>query len=88
LTFLSRYDNNKVVKIVLTPHAQDRIAERGIKKNDVIDTIKNPTTTCPTRHRRRKRVMKNLKNQTIDVIIEERPKCTIVVTCAVLKKEA
>jgi hypothetical protein len=74
--------------IILTPHAQDRIAERSIKKNDVIEAIKNPDVTCPTRNKRRKRIMKTLNNKTLDVIIEERDKCILVVTCAMLEKEA
>ncbi len=58
------------MKIVLSLHAQERIIERNIKKADVIETIKNPDITCPTRHKHRKRVMKSLNGATLDVIIE------------------
>jgi len=75
------------MKIVLSSHAQERIIERNIKKGDVIDTIKDPDITCPTRHKHRKRVMKSLNNATLDVIIEEKDGKIIVVTCAILRKE-
>lgn len=76
------------MRIVLSSHAQERIVERNIRKDDVIETIKNPGITCPTKHKHRKRVMKSLNGATLDVIIETRGDKIIVVTCAMLKKEA
>jgi hypothetical protein len=77
-----------VKKIVLTSHAQDRVDERSISRSEITETIRDPDITSPTRHRRRRRLMKTLNNRTIDVIIEERDKIILVVTCAVLNKEA
>jgi hypothetical protein len=75
-----------VKKIILCSHAQDRISERIIDKYEIIEVVKNPDITTPTKHKRRKRLMKNLNNKTIDVIIEERDNIILVVTCAVLNK--
>jgi hypothetical protein len=77
-----------VKKVILCSHAQDRISERSIEKSEIIDVIKNPDITTPTKHKRRKRLMRTLNNKTIDVIIEERENIILVVTCAVLNKEA
>ena len=74
--------------VILTSHAQDRLKERSITKNQIIEVIKNPDISCQTQHKRRKRVMKTLNNNTIDVIIEEREKYILVVTCVILQKEA
>jgi hypothetical protein len=79
---------NPLKPIILTSHAQDRLKERSVTKQQIIEVIKYPDITCPTRHRRRKRLIKTLNNKVIDVIIEEREKCIYVVTCAILKKEA
>jgi len=73
--------------IVLSSHAQDRIIERSINRKDIIEAVRNPHIVCPTKHKRRKRLMKNLNNKTIDVIIEEKEKIILVVTCAILNKE-
>jgi hypothetical protein len=74
------------MKIVLSPHAKDRLLERGIKEEQIRETLFSPDVRVPTKHRRRKRVMKAFGNRTVDVIYEERFDKIIVVTCAVLEK--
>ena len=73
--------------IVFSSHALVRMGERHIKKRDIIETVRNPEITFQTRHRRRRRVMKNLQGRTIDVIIEEKEKYILVITCAVLTRK-
>jgi hypothetical protein len=74
------------MRIVLSPHAKDRLLERGIKEDQVKEALFNPDVRAPTKHRRRKRAMKTFGNKTVDVIYEERLDKIIVVTCAVLEK--
>jgi len=76
------------MKIVLSSHAQDRLVERGIKKADVIEAIKNPDIKCPTKNKRLTRIRKELNSKTLNVIIEEKDTCIVVVTCAISEKEA
>lgn len=75
------------MKIVLCPHAQERLKERQITFNEIKDTIENYGTRAPTRHRRRMRVTKKIGEKIIKVIYEQKDGHVLVITCAKLDKE-
>ncbi len=70
------------MRIVLSPHAQERSKERQIALTEIKDTVENYEIRTPTRHHRRTRVMKNIGGRTITVIYEQKDGYFLVVTCA------
>ena len=75
------------MRIVLSPHAQERSKERQITFNEIKNTIENYEIRTPTRHHRRTRVMKNINGRTITVIYEQKDGYLFVITCAKPEKE-
>jgi len=69
------------MKILLSPHAQERSKERQITFAEIKETIENYETRTPTRHRRRTRVVKEINGKTVSVIYEQKDRYLLVVTC-------
>ena len=62
-------------------HAQRRMAQRGIKENEVFETIRRPHKTGPAERENAKRVEHSFAtNRRIVVIIEEGPSFIRVVS--------
>lgn len=55
------------------PHASDRMKQRGITRDEVVDTINNPTTTGLPTQAGRKRVRREFtaSSKVIDVVYDE-----------------
>ena len=61
-------------KIEFFSHALDRLIQRGIKRDDIIEAIRNPTSTGHPTQPGRKRIRKSLvgSGQVIDVVYDEK----------------
>ena len=74
--------------IVYPVHIKERMEQRGITKQQIVDTVCHPQITCPTENKRRKRAMRTFGSKTLDVIYVPRGNQQVILVTAVwLKKE-
>lgn len=72
--------------IVLTKHAENRLKERGIKLEQVKRAIYEPHITIPA-WGKKKRVMRDFGDKSLDVIYRETNNTIILVTAVWLKEK-
>ena len=73
-------------EIILPLHIQKRMSQRGIKKSYIKKVIMEPEIILPTINPVRKRVMRKINNNRLDVIYVETKNSFIIVTAAWLNK--
>ena len=73
-------------EIILPLHIQKRMSQRGIKKSYIKKVIMEPEIILPTINPGRKRVMRKINDNRLDVIYVETKNSFIIVTAAWLKK--
>jgi len=73
------------MKIVFIPHAIDRMKKRGITKEMVLETIKNPEKVVEG-YKNRKVAQRMFGNMLLRVIYEEREDCLEIITVYLTSK--
>ena len=72
--------------IICPIHARERMEQRGITREQIVQTINHPDISLPTEHKRRKRAMRRFGPKTLDVIYEPRKNNRVVLVTALWLK--
>ena len=75
------------MRVIYPIHARERMEQRGISKEQIEQTIKCPSISLPTEHKRRKRAMGKFGTKTLVVIYEPRKNNSAVLVTALWLKE-
>jgi len=73
----------KLLKIICSIHAKERMKQRGVSRKQVEDAIINPEITMPCLQKNRRRVMKKFGSKTLDVVYEPKEKDKVVLITTV-----
>lgn len=68
------------MRIVFSPHAKQRMAERNIKKRHIVKVLKNPDTTYPCLNPNKMCYGRNIGERRFKVIFKEQKEKLVVIT--------
>ncbi|MEK6903006.1 MAG: DUF4258 domain-containing protein [archaeon] len=66
-------------KVIISYHAMDRLEERGISENNIMNVIQSPDNTHPS-FKERQIASKSIRSQLITVVFKEELDNIIVIT--------